>query len=139
MQDYAVAARAIVHRHRLEGGGLERFPRGTAPVLRLGREQVLKIFPASGERAFAVERDALARTRGRLPIATPRVDYEGELDGFRYLVMDRLEGEAIDDVRAQLAPRDLEAIAARLGEAVGALHALRVGGGPLMTDWAAFV
>lgn len=130
----------ICERHGVEALAIERFADGSVPVFAIGSELVVKLCPP-----FAIsERDdeslALRVLDGRLPIPTPRVCATGELDGWGYILMSRLEGESLARAWPRIGPEDRLRLAQSLGESLAALHALRdprLAGLP--GDWRPFI
>jgi hygromycin-B 7''-O-kinase len=104
---------------------LSRFAGGSLPVYAVGEALVLKVYPP----IFADERDreagVLRVLDERLPIPTPGVRNTGELEGWAYLLMDRLRGELLSDAWPRLNERDRGKLATELGEALRALHSIR--------------
>ena len=119
---------------------VSRFTGGSLPVYAVGEQLVLKVYPP----VYFEERDreaaALGALHQRLPIPTPAVRGKGELQGWGYLLMDRLRGAHLTEVWPELSEQDRTALATKLGQALRALHAIRdpalaiVGG-----DWRSFL
>jgi len=68
----------------------------------------------SGKILFA-RNCALAFAQGKLSIKTPDLMHTGEIDGWSYLVMTRLAGQASREVWASVGQRDRLEIVSRLG------------------------
>jgi hygromycin-B 7''-O-kinase len=137
----ASGARAVCERHGL-AGALERFAGGSLPVFAAGDAHVLKLFPPCYAHEADVEHDALQTVAGRLPIPTPLVYAQGELDGWRYVLMERLRGRSIAEAWPEIPSARRDAIAEEIGAALAALHAIDVSSvGPSVPrpDWRAFV
>lgn len=137
----AIGAAAVCERHGARGA-LERFATGSLPVFAAGDAHVLKLFPPCYAGEADIEHDALRAVEGRLPIPTPRVRARGELDGWRYVLMERLRGRSLAEAWPSIPPARREAIAEAVGAAVALLHAIRadsVGAGVPRPDWRAFV
>jgi hygromycin-B 7''-O-kinase len=102
---------------------------------------VLKLYPPVYGAECETERAALAAVSGQLPIPTPHLDAVGELDGWRYVLMQRLPGESLATAWPRLDERDRERLCAARGEGLAALHAVRrpelAALGP--PSWSAFV
>lgn len=134
------ALRVIGERHGLAGAGLQRASAGTH-VVWLGEREVVKLFAPWWPDDFAAERRMLEHVGGRLPIATPRIVAAGELEGWPYLVMTRLEGRPLDELWPALAPAERRGLLAGIGELAAGLHALPLlpGEDDPATSWAGFV
>jgi hygromycin-B 7''-O-kinase len=130
----------IGERHGLASAALQRASAGTH-VVWLGEREVVKLFAPWWPDDFAAERRMLEHVGGRLPIATPRIVAVGELEGWPYLVITRLEGRPLDELWPALAPAERRRLLASTGELVAALHALPLlpGDDDPATSWAGFV
>jgi hygromycin-B 7''-O-kinase len=62
----------------------------------------------------------------RLGIPTPRLEAAGEIDGWGYLLMERLPGRGAGDVWREVASAERERLLAALGEATERIHRLEV-------------
>jgi len=115
-------ARAIARRHGLEGE-FEPYASGSDLVCRVG-DAVVKLTTPRWASELGVQRTLQAHLSGRLPFAVPDVLAEGELEGWPYLVMRRLTAPSLALVWPRLATRARLRLAARLGAATAALHAV---------------
>jgi hygromycin-B 7''-O-kinase len=117
-----------------------RFPDGSLPVYAVDDALVVKLYPPFDIAERDTERTALSAIAGRLPIPTPEVQSSGELEGWGYLAMTRLRGQALSTVWSRI-PEDARfGLAEELGNALAALHA--IDGPPLVPlrkDWSAFL
>ena len=133
------AAAAVCARHHLFYEGLRRSPRGENIIFLLDRRLVIKIFAPFRDN-YSREAAALEYARGKVGIRTPELTHAGELDGWPYLVMTQLPGQASREVWAGVPPGDRLEIISRLGAAMRELHAHEA---PLRTaldrDWHSFV
>ncbi|WP_228974193.1 phosphotransferase family protein [Streptomyces sp. DH12] len=126
----------------LAGASLTRFPEGSQPVYAVGDELVLKLFPGAAASDGIAEGRVLAYLQGRLPVPTPRVEAAGAYEnGWRYVLMSRLRGENLAHAWGRAPHAARVRLAARVGEALAALHALDPA--PLADvlgpgDWGAF-
>ncbi|GAA3848438.1 aminoglycoside 3'-phosphotransferase/choline kinase family protein [Saccharothrix violaceirubra] len=114
-----------------------RYPDGSLPVYRVG-EHVLKLFPAVHLEELPTERDVLRAVHGRLPVPTPAVREAGEVDGWGYVLMERLRGTGLVEVWPTLDAAGRESVARQVGEALAVLHDLP---SPVdhPADWSSFV
>ena len=129
----------ICKRHRLSG---ERaaFEAGSLPVFALGEELVVKLYEPRAPEDFTTESMILARLSGRLPVPAPEPLHEGELDGWRYLVMRRVEGVPLETLLDGASEAERRRVGQRAGELVAALHAVSIAGVPTHSnDFAAFI
>ncbi|KAA2253890.1 phosphotransferase [Solihabitans fulvus] len=136
--------RAICARHSVDEVGdadIARFADGSLPVFALGQDLVLKLYPAVDFDDYSVEGGVLAAVHDRLPVPTPGVRGVGELDGWGYVLMDRLRGEPLDEVWPTLDEEATDRLADALGRALAALHDVDA---PVVDtldprDWGAFL
>lgn len=115
------AAAAICARHRLSFTSLRRSPQGENIIFFVDETFVVKIFAPFHEN-YSRETSALEFAHGKISIATPEVLYTGEVDGWSYIVMNRLAGHASREVWASVGRRNRFEIIARLGSAMKELH-----------------
>ncbi|MGE0786380.1 MAG: phosphotransferase family protein [Sandaracinaceae bacterium] len=121
---------------------MARFAAGSLPVFAVGELRVVKLFPPCFRSEAEVERDALMAVEGRLPIPTPRVDACGELDGWTYVVMERLHGRGLAEAWSEIDRAARERLAEDVGVATAALHGIdpaTVGAAVPRPDWLAFI
>ena len=133
------AVATICARHRIPYERLRRSPQGENIIFFVDEDFVIKIFAPFREN-FLRETAALAFGQGKLSINTPDLIHTGEIDGWSYLVMTRLAGQASREVWTSVGQRDRLEIASRLGLAISELHKYAA---PLQTpsdrDWRGFV
>ena len=79
---------------------------------------------------------ALAAIDGRLPIPTPALCAVGELEGWSYVLMQRLPGESLGQVWPLTSPKERLGFASMLGESLATLHHIRAPDLPaIRVDW----
>lgn len=121
-QRWTAAVDAIAARHRLSGPFTQSSNGST--VVYLSATACIKLHPplpgflASHRREVA----ALRSLAGALPIATPELLAEGELEGWAYFVSTRIHGVPIDASWETLDEPTRCRLASELGEAIAALH-----------------
>jgi len=137
---WARAASVVCARHGLRAEPLARSPQGENVIFFAGARAVVKIFSPARDN-FARERAALRFARGRLPVETPELLHEGEIEGWPYLVIGRLGGEASREVWARVPRRDRLEIVTLVGAALRELHAHEapLEEPALNRDWPGFV
>ncbi len=134
------AAGALWRGLRLGAGDLVLFDSGSLPVFAAGREHVLKLFPACHRDAAERERSALDHLHEVLPVPPPAVVASGEIEGWRYLVMRRVQGRPLDSVWPSLTPTERVRLAGQAGRLLAALHGVDTGGVAVpRPDWSGFV
>jgi len=117
----------------------ERFATGSRPVYAIG-DAVLKLYAPFDRDAAARESAVLRVLDERLPIPTPRLRADGELDGWGYVLMDRLDGELLVTAWPRIDATDRERLASELGETLAVLHSVSDARlQPARVDWDAFL
>jgi hygromycin-B 7''-O-kinase len=115
----------IARRHGVAVASLEPLAIRSNPVWASG-SRVIKAVPPLWPREARAERAMLEAVEGRLGIETPRLDAAGEIDGWGYVVMSRIEGRSAEDVWERVPEPDRRLAFEDLGRALARLHALVV-------------
>lgn len=118
------AIEIIAQRHRVPG--LEGPITSGTQVVYMARSHVIKLFIPLSLADHAAERVGLVAAAGALPVETPAVEAEGELEGWPYFVMSRLSGSGLASAWSTLPSADRLHLIARAGELAAALHRLAV-------------
>lgn len=113
-------ARHITRQSGLPEGEASLFPSGSDVVVRVG-EVVVKLSEPRWRAEIHAEADLLGRMAGRLPVDTPRVLARGEHEGWPYVLMSFVPGQALGEVWPALAHEERVSVAIELGELLGAL------------------
>jgi aminoglycoside phosphotransferase (APT) family kinase protein len=87
-------ADAICRRHRIRYKTLERVDQGENIVVFIDRRRVLKIYTPQ-KNGFRRERSALEFALDRTTLQVPRIKKQGQIEGFDYLITDRMKGTMI--------------------------------------------
>jgi hygromycin-B 7''-O-kinase len=137
---WAAAAAAICARHAVACHSLRRSPQGENIIFFADESFVVKIFGPHRDN-YAREKAALEFARGKLDIETPELLYVGDLDGWPYLLMRQLAGEASREIWASVPERDRYNIVSHLGAAMSQLHSHRapLQESALNRDWHGFI
>lgn len=114
---------------------------GTVLVAMLGRSQVLKLYPPLLRDHFEFEQEALrCLQQHALAVPTPRLLASGERDGWPYLLMSQLTGQALSTVWPGLAEDRKCALLQQIGELMVQVQALPPGRLALLApEWPAFL
>ena len=139
-QTWLPAVQAICQRHGLPIDALVRLSEGTNVVFALGTQQIIKLYPPHWHRLWVAERLVAEHIFGKLSVATPEIVAAGDLEGWPYLVMQRLAGRYLSEVwGAMAAPNQLQLVA-DLGALLAQLHALPTRGLEMLeADWPAVI
>ncbi|CDZ76133.1 Phosphotransferase enzyme family protein [Legionella massiliensis] len=116
-------ARVIIHKHQLPEASLALFSDGTNIVFSYG-EKVIKIFPPVHQDQFESERLVLKSLEGKLSIKTPTLEHEGEIFGWPYLIISKLEGTNLETLWETMPYSNKVVILRELGALIREVHAL---------------
>lgn len=137
---YFPAVAEICRRYGLPTGDLERVDDGSVPVFFLGADLVLKMSPPLWGPKIDAEAEVLLHLEGKLSVPTPRVVHRGELEGWRYFVMSRLQDRRLKEALPQMDRRQQDSVYVAMGQAVRQMHDLPEMPGDLpVPAWAEFV
>ena len=135
------AAAEICARHKISYASLRRSPQGENIIFFVDSRFVIKIFAPFRDN-YRREKAALefAATH-KFGIETPEITHAGEIDGWSYLVMNQLPGEASREAWARVGRRDRFEIVSRLGAAMRELHnhPAPLSQAALNRNWRAFI
>lgn len=134
------ALSTILVRHGLERERPQRVAHGTHIVFLVGAHYVLKLFCPVFPDDFMAELAVSHAVSGRLQLETPEVVVSGELEGWPYLVMTRLQGVPIGAIWADVDDKGRDTLVAGVGRLISSVRDLglrTLAGVPC--DWAGFV
>jgi hygromycin-B 7''-O-kinase len=117
----------IAHSHGLKPAAPHVFATGTNLVIGLGDELILKIFPPMLRGQYISERGSLTQLRGRLSIPIPEILFEGERDGWPYLVVTRLPGIVGSKVWPSLPEDQKERVLFQIGATIAEVQRAPLG------------
>lgn len=121
-------ARAIIHKHQLSKAELTLFSDGTNIVFSYGEDKVIKIFPPFHQSQFESERLVLKHLDGNLSIKTPTLEHEGEIFGWPYIIISKLEGTNLETLWETMSHNNKVVILRELGALIQEVHALPTDG-----------
>lgn len=134
------ALRAICARHKLNAATLSFAPPGSNIVCWVEDHWLIKLFPPFWGDDCAREQRSLEWITAHGTLEVPRIHSAGEIEGWRYLVLSRLEGKGLDEIWPLLDIAGRTCVAAGLGRMMAALHRISPAGlslpGP---DWSSFL
>ncbi|MBB3052171.1 hygromycin-B 7''-O-kinase [Prauserella isguenensis] len=122
MDTFPVAAACA--REGITGLPVSPLPTGSLPVFAIGDALVLKGYPADDVDEALTELATLRAVDGRLGVETPRVEGEGEIDEWRYIVMRRLPGVDVATAWPSMSTSDRVGLMRELGGLLAQLHAV---------------
>ena len=121
---FSDAAREIVDLHSLPQETLQLFPDGSNVIFAHGKNQVIKLFPHLLMDQYESERLVLKHLDAKLTISTPKLLHEGEIDGWPYLVMSRIEGITLETIWNTLDPPQKLRLIREIGQLIKQVHSL---------------
>lgn len=130
------AIQAICKTHHLNPEQLQRVPEGSAIVF-VCEDQIIKLLPPFWRHELNQDLIGLQRAFGRLPVNTPELIAQGELEDWAYLITRKIPGVALKQLRKTLSPLELTTVAYDQGQILAALHQLDPSG--LSGDWPEFI
>lgn len=137
---WQAAVLVICARERLVVGTPVAFPTGTNLVVALDERLVLKVFPPIFRSQFEAEVATLAQLAGRLTFAIPAIVARGEIEGWSYLCMTRLEGVVGSEVWPRLDDGARRHLLVDIGQTISAVQAVPPGPiGRGQPDWRRFI
>jgi hygromycin-B 7''-O-kinase len=119
---------AICQRHELSDEPCQRGPDGTHLVYYAGPSYVVKLYVPLFEHDYAAEFVVAGHLEGRLGVMTPAIVHQGEIAGWRYLVMTRLPGRPLREVWPGIPAANRQAIARTIGKMIARLRSISVEG-----------
>jgi hygromycin-B 7''-O-kinase len=134
------AAATICARHNLSHTSLQRSRQGENIIFFVDRRFVIKIF-APFRQSYLREKAALEFANGKLSVRTPAILHAGEIEGWSYIVMTRLDGFLAKEVWPEIIERERIEIVSCLGAALKNLHehAPPLSDPALNRDWLGFI
>lgn len=117
------AAREIISRHHLPDESLKLLS-GTNIVFLCGNDLIIKIFPPTHHSHFVNEVLVMKHLYNKLSVRTPAVEYEGEISGWAYIIMNRLDGTLLEGLWETLDHNNKIIIIRELGSLIREVHAL---------------
>ncbi len=115
------AAREIISSHHLPDEPLELLL-GTNVVFLYGNNRIIKIFPPVHKSHFINEVLVMKHLYNKLSVRTPAVEYEGEISGWPYIIMNRLDGTLLEGLWETLDDDNKVIIIRELGSLIREVH-----------------
>ena len=117
----------IAQSHGLKTAAPHIFTTGTNLVIGLGDELILKIFPPIHRGQFVSERASLTQLQGRLSVPIPDLLFDGERDGWPYLVITRLHGSVGSEIWPALPEEQKERVLGQIGATIAEVQRAPLG------------
>ena len=117
----------IAHSHGLKPAAPHVFTTGTNLVIGLGDETILKIFPPMLRTQYVSERLSLKQLHGQLSLPIPKILFDGERDGWPYLVITRLHGVLGSEVWPALVEDQKERVLFQIGATIAEVQRAPLG------------
>lgn len=116
-------AREIITRHHLPDQPLSLFD-GTNIVFACGSEHVIKMYPPFHQHQFDSDLLVMNHLHNKLSVKTPSIAYHGDIEGWPYIVMSRLDGTLLEGLWETLDHNNKQIIIRELGALIREVHAL---------------
>lgn len=117
-------ANEIIDKHQLSKAPLTLFSEGTNIVFAYGKHKVIKIFPPFHQDQFQSEYLVLKHLKGKLSIKTPVIELHGEIAGWLYMIMTKLEGTLLETLWEEMDHNNKVVILGELGALIREVHSL---------------
>lgn len=126
----------ICQEHSLDPEALTRIPEGSAIVFSCG-EVMIKLLPPFWRHELELDLLGLTKAQGKLPVRTPEVLGQGQIEDWGYFLTRKIPGTALKHLRRELSESEYRAVAFAQGELLASLHQLDPAG--LAGHWSEFV
>lgn len=135
------AASLIIHRHQLPiESSLTLFSEGTNIVFSYGSQRVIKIFPPFHYDQYKAEILVLKHLQGKLSVATPTVEHDGNISGWPYIVMTKIQGKLLEGLWDEIEFNNKIIIMRELGSLIHEVHSLSTDGlEEIDSNWPQFI
>jgi hygromycin-B 7''-O-kinase len=121
-------AKEILSQHQLPEDSLTLFSEGTNIVFACGNNRVIKIYPPFHQDQFQSELLVLQHLQGKLSVKTPRVEYDGKIYDWPYIVMTQLKGTPLESLWDTMNFDNKSIIIRELGALIHEVHSLSTDG-----------
>lgn len=140
MRHWSPLVQLLARSEGISTSAMAPFKTGTNLVVDLDGKSIMKIFPPLYREQFVSERATLHRLAGRLSVATPIIQSEGECDGWSWLVITKLNGLTGSEVWHSLSDGDVERLLADIGRIIAEVQATPLGDLALLEPaWPSFI
>lgn len=121
------AAKEIIAHHQLVEAPLSRLE-GTNIVFSFGSKRIIKIYPPFHLEQFTNEVLVMKHLAKKLSVDTPEIEFEGNIDGWPYLITNQLDGILLEGLWENLEDDNKIIIIRELGKLIHEVHSLPVDG-----------
>jgi hygromycin-B 7''-O-kinase len=121
-------AKEILSRHQMSARSLTLFSEGTNIVFLHDNSNVIKIFPPFHQDQFNSEQLVLKHLDAKLSIKTPRIQHIGDIAGWPYIIMTRLDGTLLETLWETLDHSNKKIIIRELGSLIKEVHTIPTDG-----------
>ena len=128
IQYWQRAADLIIQKHHLPLEPLTLFPDGSNIVFAHGKTRVIKIFPPLLRHQFESENLVMRHLEGKISVKTPQVEFSGEIEGWPYIVMSRVEGTSLETLWENMDHDNKVILIRELGALIREVHSIPIQG-----------
>lgn len=130
----------IVDRYHMPTATLTLFSEGTNIVFLYNNSTVIKIFPPFHQDQFDSEQLVLKHLEAKLSVNTPMIQHIGDIAGWPYIVMTKLDGTLLETLWETLEYSNKKIILQELGSLIKEVHAIPTQGlEPIDCHWEKFI
>lgn len=113
---------------------------GTNIVFAHGNTRIIKIFPPFHKEHFTHEVLVMHQLYHKLSVNTPKIEYEGEVEGWPFIVMSRLEGTLLEVLWEKIDHANKIMLIQELGSLIREVHSVATQGlEAIDCHWEAFI
>ncbi|MES2803569.1 MAG: aminoglycoside 3'-phosphotransferase/choline kinase family protein [Bdellovibrionota bacterium] len=116
------AIEEVCRRHGISSQSAKVFETGSNLVVQVTPELIVKLYFPFLRDQFESERSVLKAIKGRLTVATPELFFEGELEGWPYIIMGFVTGTSLGEIWSSIEQSNKLSIMKELGQIIRALH-----------------
>ena len=136
---FETIARALITRHHLPDEPLSLFE-GTNIVFACGDHRVIKLYPPMHQHQYESDVLIMEHLHHQLSVSTPALEFHGEIQGWPYIIMSRLEGTLLEGLWETLDHANKIIIIRELGALIREVHALPTNGlESIDSHWQTFI
>jgi hygromycin-B 7''-O-kinase len=126
MDFFLELVKKIIHNHHWPQESLSLYEDGTNMVFSYGETHVLKLFPPLHEEQFQNEILVLKHLTDKLRVKTPRIEFSGNMIGWSYIMMSKLEGILLETLWESISHANKLILLQEIGALIREVHRLPI-------------
>jgi len=104
------------------------FLEGTNIVFAHGKNRIIKIFPPVHKDHFTHEVLVMHQLYNKLSVNTPKIEFEGEIEGWPFIIMSRLDGTLLEGLWEKIDHNNKMVLIREVGSLIREVHSLPTNG-----------